>query len=414
MVPPVYEERRRARHRPNSSGKTHTVVRSRLSLQCLAMCIALAILTPGGCGVSRNFAPPDGPIGSRFVPAVSATTPSPVDSVLVISGGGAKGAFAAGLLNRWTQAGNRPKFTVVTGVSTGSLAAPFAFLGSEYDQNLARVYTAIDRSGIYRLQVVAGLFGADALATNEPLREQIEIELPPHLIARIAEEHHTGRRLYVATTDMDSKQQVVWDMGAIAVCGGPESVKLFHDVLLASAAIPIAFPPVPIDVNIDGQWKSELHTDGGVATNLLLPPNVLGIQPYAQRSSTSEQHTDVFVIVNGQIEQRRKPVQPRLFSILTEGFSGAMALRDSYDLTEVFLICELASANFHYVSIPDTLPEDAFDHSYTKENRQKIYAIGENVAASGQWQRYPPSLLPKNSLPPRAGVYLKTSEFGRY
>jgi hypothetical protein len=375
-------------------------------------CLALAgfsLIFLSGCSFSRNFPPPEGPVGSRFVPSVAATDPKPVHSVLVISGGGAKGAFTAGVLNQWTRAGDRPKFTVVTGVSTGSLAAPFAFLGPEYDENLARVYTAIDRSNVYRLRLIAGVFGGDAFASSDPLREQIEKEMPPHLIARIAEEHRAGRRLYVSTTDMDSKQQIVWDLGAIATCGDAQSVALFHDVILASCSIPGAFPPVSIDVNIDGQWRSEMHADGGIATNLLLPPKVLGIEALGTLSPTPHRGTDVYVIVNGQLEQKRKPVKSRVVSILTEGIAGAASLRDSFDLMEIYMMCQNASASFRYVSIPNALPEGSFSNSFTRANRQKVYAIGESVGRAGKWHRVPPALLPNNTMPPRADIFVKTA-----
>ncbi|MEI6863264.1 MAG: patatin-like phospholipase family protein, partial [Candidatus Omnitrophota bacterium] len=67
-------------------------------------------------------------IGNKEAPKAM---PEPAEvNLLAISGGGAGGAFGAGLLCGWTEAGNRPEFHVVTGVSTGAMSAPAAFLGS--------------------------------------------------------------------------------------------------------------------------------------------------------------------------------------------------------------------------------------------------------------------------------------------
>lgn len=60
---------------------------------------------------------------------------------LALSGGGADGAFGAGILNGWTTTGRRPEFTVVSGASTGALMAPFAFLGPAYDDVIKDIYT---------------------------------------------------------------------------------------------------------------------------------------------------------------------------------------------------------------------------------------------------------------------------------
>jgi hypothetical protein len=72
----------------------------------------------------------------------------PKAAYLAISGGGANGAFGAGFLNGWTAAGTRPEFKVVTGISTGALIAPFAFLGPEYDEVLHRFYTTLRSENI--------------------------------------------------------------------------------------------------------------------------------------------------------------------------------------------------------------------------------------------------------------------------
>ena len=166
---------------------------------------------------------------------------------------------------------------MVTGVSTGSLIAPFAFLGPDYDDLLERSYTGVRPGDLYRLRYPTSLLWSDSLADAEPLRRRVEAEITPDVIARVARAHASGRRLYIGTTNLDTKSLVVWDLGAIAAGDDPHKVSLFREVILASCAIPGLLPPVPITVGVNGRPRSELHVDGGVNTSLFLPPSVLGI-----------------------------------------------------------------------------------------------------------------------------------------
>ena len=88
---------------------------------------------------------------------------------LSLSGGGDNGAFGAGLLVGWTEQGSRPEFNLVTGISTGALIAPFAYLGKDYDPILREVYTQIKPSDVFKSRgFLSGFFG-DGLADTTPL-----------------------------------------------------------------------------------------------------------------------------------------------------------------------------------------------------------------------------------------------------
>src|SRR6478609_2036478 len=89
---------------------------------------------------------------------------------LAISGGGDDGAFGAGLLVGWSDRGDRPEFDVVTGVSTGSLSAPFVFLGRAYDPQLKAVYTETSASDVFERNALLGALTGDALTNNAQLR----------------------------------------------------------------------------------------------------------------------------------------------------------------------------------------------------------------------------------------------------
>ena len=191
---------------------------------------------------------------------------------LALSGGGANGAFGAGFLNGWSSAGNRPVFKIVTGVSTGALMAPFAFLGPSYDPSLREFYTTTSSRDIF---ILGSLFNLarrflfdEALADTGPLARLIERHVDAELVQRVAEAHDRGRRLYIGTVDLDSLGFVVWNMGLIAKSGRPEALILFRKVMLASASIPIVFPPVFFDVEADGQRFDEMHVDGAVGARV--------------------------------------------------------------------------------------------------------------------------------------------------
>ncbi|MDP3383304.1 MAG: patatin-like phospholipase family protein, partial [Phenylobacterium sp.] len=163
-------------------------------------------------------------------------------NVLAISGGAAGGAYGAGVLVGLTRAGRRPNFAIVTGVSTGALIAPFAFLGPQWDDRLQDAYIgghAAEALGLGGLSpgLEAGLFRTVAL------QRLIHPFVDEALVSAVAAEHRLGRRLLVATTDLDSEKPCVWDMGEIALRGGVKATQLFRDVLVASASLPGLFPP---------------------------------------------------------------------------------------------------------------------------------------------------------------------------
>src|SRR5262245_23529226 len=223
----------------------------------------LAVLIIGlvGCHTSKRPVPFDPPHHQALMPAddpcdcggvPSGVVLSPGDPgslrrprhVLALSGGGVYGAYSAGFLAGWTCTGTRPEFDVVTGISTGALIAPFAFLGPEYDAQAANLYTRVQAEDIFRIRAWVSIPFKDAVASSAPLRELIESQITPELMTRIAAEHRKGRRLYVGTTNLDTRRLVVWDLGAIACRPCPEGCHLFRDVLLASSAVPGMLPPV--------------------------------------------------------------------------------------------------------------------------------------------------------------------------
>ena len=211
---------------------------------------------------------------------------------LAISGGGSDGAYGAGVLTGWTEAGTRPEFAAVTGASIGSLLAPFAFIGPRYDEEVRKTFTLISAADIFEDRKTR-----DSLFDHWPLKRQVETRVTPQLLADVAAEHARGRRLFVATTNLDAGRRVVWNMGAIAARGDDMALKLFRDVLLASCSIPGFFSPVGIEVEANGKKFEELHSDGTItAPFFVVPESMLGV------GSTSRPPLDqLYLIINSRL-----------------------------------------------------------------------------------------------------------------
>src|SRR5215207_7641525 len=202
----------------------------------------------------------DDPALATRAPILSLRSTGDRPAILALSGGGADGAFGAGLLNGWTQRGDRPQFAIVTGASAGALIAPFAFLGSRYDDVLASVFSSGAFEGFLQFEGIGGLFGPGLFATG-PLRDLIAKHVTPQVLTEIAEQYRLGRKLFVVTTNLDAQRSAIWDMGRIASSPDPAAPELFRRVIEASASIPGVFAPVLIDVQAQGRRFAEMHVD---------------------------------------------------------------------------------------------------------------------------------------------------------
>jgi predicted acylesterase/phospholipase RssA len=391
-------------------------------------CAALASISAlfAGCAALRDFPAPNLPANTRLVdtPQVnglertsddvimpaSGIAASKLDNVLVLSGGGMNGAFPAGLLKGWTEAGTRPQFDVVTGISTGALIAPFAFLGTECDAELERAYTTVKPGEIFRPRFLLSLPWADALADSEPLRRRIKKEITVDLLSRIAHEHREGRRLYVGTTNLDTQKLVVWDMGAIAAGDDPQKLALFQEVLLASCSVPGLLPPVPINVTIDGKHYSELHADGNVGASLFLPSQLHNVKSRLPDSPTASR-TNVYVVIAGKLAPERATVERRLYSVTGVSLRGLIQSQMESDLQRVFLLARLTGANFHLAAIPEDVPIKSSALSFDPKTMRRVFDAGRKFGLQGgPWQAVPPGIDPSDWTTPRIGVSFAQQE----
>ena len=321
--------------------------------------------------------------------------------ILALSGGSANGAYGAGLLKGWSEEGSRPKFKVVTGVSTGSLIAPFAFLGTGYDSTLENLYTSISTKDVMTQKDPVSIILGDSLASNRPLARKIASMVTDDIFTKIAEEHKKGRRLFVGTVNLDAQRFVVWDMGAIASLGTPEAKKLFQKVLLASAAIPIAFPPVIFKVEAEGKLYDEMHVDGGtgaqvfalygLTTGLGETVRSMGLDPAKYRS-------DTYIVRNGWMSSRYQPVKDDLQSISSRALdtlTDAQALGDAY---RMYALAKERGVEYNLAYIPeDFIPQNK--EQFDRKEMIRLFNRGyEDTRKGYQWHKEPPGFKKTTSL----------------
>ncbi|HET8918171.1 MAG TPA: patatin-like phospholipase family protein [Xanthobacteraceae bacterium] len=283
---------------------------------------------------------------------------------LILSTGGADGAFGAGLVNGLSAAGKRPDYAVVTGVSTGALMAPFVFAGPRYDAALQAVYTHTSAADIFEV----GGTGESFLDTW-PLKDLIAKQITPALLADIAAAHQAGRRLFIVTTDLDAERSVVWNMGAIAVHstagGGDEAIKLFRRILLASGSVPGAFPPVLIDVEGNGKRFAEMHADGGVGGQFFVTPPAL-----MQSTSSYKIPADaLYIVVNSGLVPEFQVVERSTPTILAQAVSIAIKADLRVLLDRAYVAAKNSGIGFNVATIPPSFnapSRGAFDPDYMK------------------------------------------------
>jgi hypothetical protein len=314
---------------------------------------------------------------------------------LALSGGSNNGAYAAGILYGWTKAGTRPEFTVVTGVSTGALIAPFAFLGPKYDEVLRHEYTTVKSENIFLgtpLTLLRGIAGGMSLVDTSPLKKRINEIITPELFAEIAAEHRKGRRLLIGTTNLEAQRGVIWNIGNIANNGDPKKgLVLFKKILLASSAVPGLFEPEFIDVTISDEHYEEIHVDGGVTSQVFLFPlqsSRLDKEAFAQAGITR----NLYIIRNGKITPDYLEMKPFVFSLSQRSIETLIKYQGIGDLYRLYAGTERDGINYNLTYIPrdfNEKPAEAFDPVYMS----KLFQLGYGCHKNGDfWEKQPPGI----------------------
>ncbi len=313
----------------------------------------------------------------------------PVVEYLALSSGAGDGAFGAGLLAGWTKRGDRPEFEVVTGVSAGALTAPFAYLGPEYDRVLREIWTKYDTADLATPQILAGLFGAELFADSTPLRKLIAKYVTRSLLDRIAREYRSGRVLLIGTTNLDAQRPVIWNMGEIATNQHPYAVELFQQVLLASASIPGAFPPVHIKVRVGDQILEEMHVDGGPTRQVFVAPANLSLRTF-DKLYPKPPIRRIYVVKNGKLSPEYEAVQANTLAISARSLFTITKSQSIGDINRIYATAERDDAEFRLAAIPPDFAvkqTEVFDPVYMKD----LYEVGYKLGRGGYpWMRVPP------------------------
>jgi hypothetical protein len=406
--------------------------KKRCRIQVLApilICLLVMVILVQGCGVvrARNPVPPaymdearvvgmpdvrgygDSPDDSMHRSAVDsirqelAAQPgkpagvflTPTVDILALSGGGADGAFGAGLLCGWTAHGDRPRFKLVTGISTGSLIAPFAFLGPEYDDRLKEVYTTISTKNIYRVRSLLKMLRSDSITDTWPLAELAAKSMDDDMLRAIAAEHQKGRRLFVGTTNLDAQRLTIWDMGAIASVGTPEAYKLFRRILLASASIPVMFPPIYLEVETAGKKYDEVHVDGGVVAEVITYEFIfrpLAVKTEVRGQDAKPRPGRMFIVRNSKVTPDWGVTEAGLKGITERALNTIIKYQGIGDLYRIYTLSTIDGVDFNLAVIPEDFKverKEEFDKNYMNH----LFNLGYDLGSRGYvWMKYPPGL----------------------
>jgi Patatin-like phospholipase len=354
-----------------------------------------ALVQEANAALARERAAPAGGAGVNG--------PLPAANFLAVSGGSDNGAFAAGLLVGWSASGTRPSFKLVTGISTGALVAPFAFLGPAYDQQLRAVYTGIGPQDVYEKRGFLSAVFNESLVDTTPLFQLISRYANSAMLDAIADQYRKGRLLLIGTTDLDVQRPVIWNIGAIAASGRPKALDLFRKILLASAAVPGVFPPVLIDVEAGGRHYQEMHVDGGaVAQTFLYPPQIGTLVNLRAGPLARERHA--YVIRCGRLDPDWASVDRRLLSITGRAIATMIHYSGYNDIFRIYATAKRDGVDYNLAYIgPDFTVErrESFDLVYMKG----LFDYGYEKAVHGyHWSKAPPILAQPEER--RSGIYL--------
>ena len=325
--------------------------------------------------------------------------PLPPANFLAVSGGGEDGAFGAGLLCGWTAAGTRPTFKAVTGISTGALTAPFAFLGPAYDDKLRAVYTETSAADVLRQRSYLATVLQDAAADTAPLRRTIARYFDQPMLDALAAEHAKGRILLIGTTNLDARRPVIWNVTKIAASGRPGALALVQNILVASAAIPGAFPPVLIDAEVDGKPYQEMHVDGGASAQVFLYPPSLNLRAQDRAAGLARERR-AYIIRNARLDPDWSQVERRTLGIAGRAIASLIQTQGVGDLYRIYVTAQRDGVDYNLAYIPETFTaqlKEPFDTAYMRE----LFGVGYDLAAKGYpWAKAPPGWTAPEVEPP--------------
>ena len=316
----------------------------------------------------------------------------PPTTYLAVSGGGDNGAFTAGFLNGWTKAATRPQFKLVTGVSTGALIAPFAFLGPAYDGALKSLYVNVSPKDIITERAFYSVLLKDAINDSTPLWQLLRVHVTQEMVDAIGAEYGKGRLLFLATTNLDARRPVVWNVTKIAASHHPEALDLIRKIMLASASIPGAFPPVMFDVEANGEKFEEMHVDGSTTAQVFVYWSGVQLAKLAEEHNARRERK-IYVLCNARLDPEWSEVERRTLPITFQAINTLLEYHVIGDLYRIYDVTKRDGTDFNLAYIPETFNvphKTQFDTAYMRQ----LYDYGFQQAAAGyDWAKRPPALV---------------------
>jgi hypothetical protein len=229
------------------------------------------------------------------------------------------------------------------------------------------------------------------MATTEPLQALIAKYMDEEAMEKIAAEQRKGRALNIGTTNLDSMRPVIWRIGVIANSGRPDALRLIRQILLASASVPGAFPPVLIQVEAGGKKYDELHVDGGASSQVFLYPVGIDYDEVLDRLAVPGR-PDVYIIRNARVDPMYEPVKNRFLPILGRSIDSLVWTQGLGDLFRIYLQTCRDGLNFNLAYIPSDFTRKS-EGPIDTEYMQKLFEMAfERAKAGYSWKRRPPKL----------------------
>ena len=334
--------------------------------------------------------PPWGSIQREDTLQATPTAPGVDRAVLALAGTGSRSAYVAGLLCGWSEAGTRPRFRVVTGVSVTAIAAVFAFLGPEADDRLREFFTGHKTRDFYRRLgfISAGMAGS--INARGPFIDLLNDIVDDDLLEAVAREHAAGRRLLVATTNLDANTLNIWDMGAIASSERDDRLERFRTILLASTSAPGLFPPVYFDVEVEGEQYWQMNVDGSLKAPVLINASMLDLVA-GQGGSDAPQ---LFVIVGDTLSRNlpyTRPVRPSIRGMAAAHFRVTQATSRTGVLFRAYVVANETGLDFRLAAIPDDYKDAPLPEIFYPPRVQALFDFAYDLAVNGDpWVTHPP------------------------